>query len=148
MRAVDDVVMAAIRAAGVTLEDGFFRAPAEPGVPVRIDTPLPYAVYYSSIGDEHNPRLDGRRRRGSVFFSVTYVGIDRNQTKAAGERIRRAISGVRFAVSGHRTWPVQLQQSQRVRRDDGAVNPEGHPLFYGVDDYDLSLTINNQPAGV
>ena len=147
MRIVDEVILQAVRDAGVDVKDGQFLAPPVPGVPTKVYVPLPYAVYASSIGDDHNPRLDGRRRRRSVFFSWMYVGLDRNQTKACGERVRQAIDGVRFVIPGHNTWPVQLLESQRVRRDDDAIRQDGKPLFYGVDNYDLALTFNNQPVG-
>jgi hypothetical protein len=112
--------------------------------------PTPYAVYYSSVGDDpadadENMRLIGRRGRRSVFFAITYVGEDRNQTKWAGERIRNALSGRRLAIPGHRSWLVSVEESQRVRRDDDAIRPDGSPLFYGVDEYAVSITLN--PTG-
>ena len=102
--------------------------------------PLPYVVYYSSVGDDSNRRLSGRLARRSVFFTVTYVGLDRNQTKWAGEKVRAALQSRRFVVPGHRTWLCELLESQRVRRDDDAIRPDGSPLYYGVDNYQLPIT--------
>lgn len=110
---------------------------------------LPYAVYYSSLGDDpptdSNIRLTGQRGRRSVFFSVTYIGGDSRQTKWAGQKIRDALADVRLVVPGHRLWLVSVEESQRIRRDDEAVRPDGSPLFYGVDNYAVSLTLN--PTG-
>lgn len=106
---------------------------------------LPYAVFHSSLGDEpesdENSRLTGNRGRMSVFFTVMYVGLDRWQAKHAGQQVREAISGRRPSVSGHRVWKVQVEESQRVRRDDDIVRPGGERLFYGVDNYAVSITI-------
>lgn len=108
---------------------------------------LPYAVYYSSLGDDpptdENVRLAGQRGRRSVFFSVTYVGADNRQTKWAGQKIRDAIAGRRLVVPGHRVWLVSVEESQRIRRDDEAARPDGGPLFYGVDNYAVSITLNH-----
>lgn len=109
---------------------------------------LPYAVFYSSVGDEpeseENQRLTGRRGRLSVFWSITYVGGDRRQTKWAGEKIRRAFRGKRVVVAGARSWLINLEESQRVRRDDDAIRPDGSPLLYGVDNYSVSITLTPQ----
>ena len=106
---------------------------------------LPYAVFHSSLGDEPesaaNERLTGDRGRLSVFFTMTYVGADRRQSKWAGQKIRDALRGRRPSVSGHRMWKVSVEESQRVRRDDDAIRPDGSPLFYGVDNYAVSITI-------
>ena len=109
-----------------------------------VEYPLPYAVYFSSLGDDHSPRLTGRNTRRAVFFSVTYVGISPEQAKLAGQRIRDGLVDRRLVLSGRRTWLIGLEESQRIRRDDDAINPEGKPLYYGVDNYAVSIT--NSPA--
>lgn len=113
---------------------------------VRYETP--YAVFYSSLGDDpptpENMRLTGQRGRRSVFFSIVYVGADRRQAKHAGQRIRDALAGKRLIVGGHRVWLTDVEESQRVRRDDDAIRPDGSPLFYGVDEYAVSITLNHQ----
>lgn len=138
MRVVDDAVLSAIRNAGITIHDGLVETSID-GKVVNYD--LPYAVYYSSVGDDDNRRMTGRKRRRSVFFSITYVGLDRRQAKWAGEKIRDAIADRRISVPGYRTWLCDLQESQRVRRDDDAIRPDGSPLYYGVDNYALSIVL-------
>ena len=139
MRAVDDVVLARLEDAVFKVHDGFFGL-VDPLTKV-VDYPLPYAVYYSSVGDddEDTRRLSARISRDSVFFSITYVGSDRNQTKAAGEEIRDLLRRWRPDVPGMKAEIVQLLESQRVRRDDEAIRPDGQPLFYGVDNYAVGV---------
>jgi hypothetical protein len=161
---VDEAVFTALEAAGMWAEglhdengeaptsadmlrimDGLVEADNETNV-VRYDTP--YAVYYSSLGDDpptpENMRMSGQRGRRSVFFSVVYVGADRRQAKHAGQRIRDALAGKRLTVPGHRVWLTGVEESQRVRRDDDAIRPDGSPLFYGVDEYAVSITLNHE----
>lgn len=141
MRSVDDVVLALLEAGDVDIHDSDLALP-EDGVGRKIvPYSLPYAVYYSSIGSDENRRKSGRSARRSVFFSITYVGADRNQTKACGERIRNLLSDRPIAIPGHRAWLCQLLSSERVRRDDEVVRPDGSPLFYGVDSYDIAVTL-------
>lgn len=142
MRAVDDVLLPLIATSGVDIHDGLMLTDSTEGSPV-VTYDLPYAVYYSSIGDDDNRRLSGRRGRRSVFFTVTYVGQDRNQAKWAGEKIRALLQDKRIAVPGHKTWLCGLEESQRIRRDDDAIRPDGSPLFYGVDNYALSITLTH-----
>lgn len=161
MRAVDEAIFARIEAAGMwasglhdqdgtekpagvmAVFDGFADFDTDDKV-VRHE--LPYAVYYSSLGDDPptdaNERLTGQRGRRSVFFSITYVGGDNRQTKWAGQKLRDAIAGKRLTVPTHRVWLVSVEESQRIRRDDEAVRPDGTPLFYGVDNYAVSITLN------
>lgn len=156
MRVVDDVILARLgdpvagqayryfrNSVGVTIHDGFFDArPAEGQVIVTY--PLPYAVFYSSVGDddEETRRLRGNIPRESVFFSFTYIGLDRRQAKWAGERIRAQMKRWRPTVTGYKTEIVNLLESQRVRRDDEATRPDGAPLFYGVDNYAVGIHPN------
>lgn len=141
MRAVDNVILARLAAAGVDVHDGEMELPKAGVARKIVPYSLPYAVYYSSVGDDDRPRLTGRRARRSVFFSIIFVGADRNQAKACGERIRASLQDKRIAVPGHKAWLCQLQESQRVRRDDEVVRPDGSPLFYGVDNYALPITL-------
>lgn len=142
MRAVDTAVLAVLQATGIDINDGYVDADTGTNV---VSYPLPYAVYYSSVGDDDNRRLSGRKTRRSVFFTVTYVGRNRDQTKWAGEKLRAVLQGKRLTVPGHRMGLVDLQESQRIRRDDDAVRPDGSPLFYGVDNYAVSI-FNITPA--
>ena len=104
---------------------------------------MPYIVYHSSVGDDDNRRLSGRHGRRSVFFSFMYVGVDRNQAKWAGEKLRGVLQDKRVTVPGHRTWLCGLDESQRIRRDDDAIRTDGSPVFYGVDNYALSITLTH-----
>lgn len=148
MRVVDDAVLAALEATGVNIHDGLMLPDlaGNPDRPVKITYDLPYAVFYSNIGDDddENPRLIGRHTRRSVFFSLTIVGEDRWQVKWAGERIRTALQDTRLTIPGYRSWPIGLEESQRIRRDDDAIRSDGSPLFYGVDSYALSIALNHQ----
>lgn len=137
MRAVDDVLMPLIEAAVFNLDDGYVKSDNRTKI---VTYPIPYAVYMSSIGDDDNRRLSGRKARLSVYFSLKFVGEDRTQVKWIGERARAVLADKRIAIPGHRTWPCQLLSSSRVFRDDDAISPDGKPLFYSVDDYALSIT--------
>jgi len=140
MRVVDDVLLPRLQATGVTVHDGLVFADNTTNI---VSYALPYAVYYSSVGDDDNVRLTGRKRRRSVFFTVTYVGLDRTQAKWAGEKIRAVLQGKRIPIPGHQSFLCDLLESQRVRRDDDAIRPDGSPLFYGVDNYALSIILTN-----
>lgn len=108
---------------------------------VTISYPVPFATYTSSVGDDDNMRLSGRKTRRSVFFTFIYVGTTLEQTKWAGERLRLKLQRRRLGIEGYRTWPIGLEQSQRVRRDDNVMRPDGSPLWYGIDDYAVSISL-------
>lgn len=145
MRVVDDAILAIDYGDDLTLLDGY--VPSDTAGQT-VTYPVPYGVYYSSLGDEHAPRLTGRRTRTAVFFSITYVGLSREQAKWAGERFRNQLSDRRLVIPGHKLWLIGLEESQRVRRDDDAIRSDGKPLFYGVDNYSVSLTKTPvQPEG-
>ena len=110
---------------------------------------LPYVVYSSNYGSEETRRLAGRRTRRSVFMSLMFVGESPEQVKWAQQRVRDSFADRRIEIPGHKTWPVELMASQRIRRDDDALRPDGSPLFYAVDEYDHGLTLHTfQEAGV
>lgn len=143
MRAVDDVVLDLLRGASVDIHDGEFLL-SEPDTQRQVvPYETPYAVYYSSVGTDDRRRITGRSARRSVFFSITYIGGDRNQAKWLGEKIRDLLNDKPIVIPGHNSWLCQLQESQRVRRDDEVVRPGGKPLFYGVDNYALPITITH-----
>lgn len=147
MIVVDEAVLARLaRDPNLKVHDGLVVVRKDPARPVIYDYPLPYINFMSSVGDDDNRRLAGRRTRRSVFFALTYVGIDRQQTKAAGERARALLERWVPIIEGHVAWPCKLEESQRVRRDDDAVRPDGSPLFYGVDNYSVSITMTAIPA--
>lgn len=140
---VDDAILAALAADAPkvrVIEDraAFERDPTQR---VVIQGPFPYAVWRSAVGDDANMRLSGQKSRLSVPFWLTYVGENHRQAKLAGAHLRFALKDRRIAVPGHQTGLVSLQESQRIWRDDEAVNPLGKPLFYGVDSYAVSISI-------
>lgn len=146
MRVVDTAALAVLRDTGIAVYDGLTLVSTEPGKPMVITYTLPYAVYYSNVGDDHARRLSGFPSRRSVFISLTYVGLTAEQAKAAGERLRDAMQESRLEVPGHNVFLTDVQESQRIRRDDDAIRPDGRPLFYGVDNYAVSVTRTKQEA--
>lgn len=125
---------------GFAVYDGY-AAPVSDSDVVVVQYPLPYAVYYSNIGAPNARRLTGRDLGRTVFWSFNYVGSSRNQAKWVGERLRQALEGVRLTVPGHKVGLIEVQLSQRVRRDDDAIHADGSPLFYGIDDYALPIRL-------
>lgn len=144
MRVVDDAIITALRAAGITVHDG--DVPTERDGTV-VTAPLPYLVYFSNVGDdvEETMRIAGMRSARSVFFSWNCVGADRNQAKAVAERARDAVNDKRLVVPGWKVDLLKVETSQRVRRDDDAVRPDGAPLFYGVDEGSVVVRLKHQP---
>lgn len=142
MRAVDDVVLATLRAIpNLNVHDNYLQVEDTDAEGREIVTyAMPYVVFSSAVGDDDNRRLSGRERRRSVPFWLTYVGLTREQTKWCGEKCRTALKGRRLDVPGYRTWLVELEESQRVWRDDEAARPDGAPIYYGVDGYAVSIT--------
>jgi hypothetical protein len=141
VRSVDDANLATLRSIeGLGVYDSYVTTENDG---VTVNYPTPYAVYYSSVGDDSAPRLSGRTKRRSVFWSITYVGLSREQAKWAGELIRAALEGTRPTVADATgVGLIKVEESQRVRRDDDAIRPDGSPLFYGVDNYSLPININ------
>lgn len=110
---------------------------------VTLSYPVPFATYTSSLGDDDNPRLTGRRMRRSVFFVFTYVGISRTQAKWAGQRLRLKLERHRPVIAGVRAWPIKLELggSDRIRSDYNVLRPDGSALYYGIDRYAVSIII-------
>lgn len=156
MRVLDDYLVGThdpdtnILAGGYLTEIGFtiydVLTGIDPMAPdkVKISYPVPFATYTSSLGDDDNRRLSGRRGRRSVFFVFTYVGSTRQQAKWAGERLRARLERHRPALDGHRCWPITLELggSDRIRSDTAVMRPDGSPLFYGIDRYAVSLSMS------
>lgn len=142
MRVVDEAVMGILRDRGLNVHDNYMQVDQTDAEGRAIVTyAMPYLVYSSALGDDDNRRLTGRQQRRSVPFYITYVGLDRNQTKWLGERLREVLQGQRLVVPGHRSWLCNLQESQRIWRDNDATRADGSPLFYGVDIYAVSITL-------
>ncbi len=151
MRVVDEAILARLgtkqdaytyhdAATNLTVYDGLWNARKQ-GEPSVVDFPLPYATFYSSLGDDDRltQRLGAGIPRIEVPFQFTYVGLDRNQAKAAGERIRARLKRWRPVIDGLTTEFVQVTSSQRIRPDNDVVRPDGSPLFYGVDTYAVGV---------
>lgn len=146
MRVVDNVLLAALEATGVPIYDSEAQVSEKNAEGKYVVTyPLPYAVYRSNQGAIANPRLSGRKRRTSVLFTLMVVGIDRNQVKWANEKLRAVLIGRRFNIPGHKSYLCDLEESQRIWRDDDSVRPDGAPLFYLNDAYELSVTPAQAP---
>lgn len=140
MRVIDTALLAMLATTGLDVNDSFVDVDNSTNV---VAYPTPFLVYYSTIGDNHNYRLSGQYGRLSKFFTVMYVGLTPEQARGAGEKARAALCGKRVSGAGiHRSWPIDLEESQTVRRDDDAINPEGRPLYTGVDHYAVSVTLN------
>lgn len=106
-----------------------------------VQYPVPFATYASSIGADANPRLTGRPVRRSMFFSITYVGGTMDQAKWAGERLRLKLQRHRPVIDGYTCWPIlhNAEESRRIRHDDNVMRPDGSPLYYGIDDFAVSI---------
>jgi hypothetical protein len=104
-----------------------------------ISKALPYVVYLSNVGDDINRRLAGYNSRRSVFFATTYVGDSREQCKVAGEAVYAALADKRIPGMPANSGRIQLDTSDRIRRDDDAARPDGTPLFYGVTTWSVAL---------
>lgn len=155
MIVVDKLVLARMRVPDglghkLNVHEGEPVAHKDPLHPVEVDLPFPYVTYHSAIGDDDNPRLSARAMRRSVPFYLMYVGITEEQAKAAGQRARELLQRWRPPTSAaiRQAWPCKLEESQRVRRDDAAVQVGGGALYYGVDAYAVSIMLAAEPAGV
>lgn len=147
MIVVDTAVLTRLRSnVNLHVFDGLVLPTKDPDQPVRVNLPMPYINYTSAVGDDDNYRLAGRRQRRSVPFWLMYVGLDREQAKGAGEAARELLEGWLASIENHNVWRCKLEESQRIRRDDDALNPDGKPLFYGVDAYAISMQLALSPA--
>jgi len=102
-----------------------------------------YAIYTSSVGWDINPRLSGVSGARSVFFAVEIYGRTLEQAKWVGESIRDRLTGWRPVIPGHRCSLVNLEQSQRIRRDDEIVATDTHAVYVGLDEYAVVITVNH-----
>lgn len=156
---VDRAIIAALEAEGIRVGNGYIATdqdadafePGDPNEPTVITVELPYAVLYSNFGDDYKRRLSGFASKRSVFWQITYVGSTVDQVKWAQRRGRRALAR-RLDVlvydedtdeptgEKYETGLIDIEESQRVRRDDATVDPNGDPLFYGVDTHSVKVT--------
>lgn len=155
MLVVDDLILATLRGnefiAGDSTDDdhnvydGQMVPPRAPGAPPqKVVFAVPYLVYRSNIGLDQQRRLAGRRTRRSVFFELVYVGGSRDQAKWIGEVARFQLERTRLDLPepyNSRSGLIEVEDggSQRIWRDDDAVQPDGKPLYYGVDQYAVPI---------
>ena len=141
MRVVDTALLAMLATTGLDVNDTFVDVDNDTNV---VEYPTPFLFYAASIGDNHNPRLSGQYGRLSKFFTVGYIGLTPEQAMLAGQKARAALCGKRVSGAGiGRSWLIGIDESQRVRRDDDAINPDGRPLFAGFDLYSVSVTLDS-----
>lgn len=143
---IDAAILDRARSNGLpfVVHDGWFKArplAAEPGVPVVVDIPLPYANFMSSFGDDDHPRLNGRSHQREKFFRLFHVGVSREQVIGAIEMTRARLEGHRLVVAGVRVGLIVVDSSPLIFRDDGAVRADGGPVFSGVDNYTVRSSI-------
>lgn len=157
MHEVDRAIIAAVAAQGVDMHEGDVPTEQDAMNPdVRVITVgFPYAVLFSNFGDDNAPRLSGRSSQRSVFFQVTYVGLSMDQAKWVGRRQRAALGDKRLTVyrddpatgeqttATYRTGLISVDESQRVRADHEATDPEGQPVFFGVDTYSMNVSLTH-----
>lgn len=128
-----------------TVHDGWFPArplATEPGTPVVVDIDLPYANFMSSFGDDDEPRLNGRNHQREKFFRLFHVGLSREQVVGAIGMTRSRLEGKRPVVEGLQMGLIIVDSSPLIFRDDGAVRPDGRPLFSGIDNYTVRYSID------
>lgn len=142
MRVVDAALLAMLEATGIDTNDGFVDADNS-GNTVTVE--YPYFQYTSSLGDgSHNPRLSGHYGRLSHYFTVMYVGTDVDQARWAGEKARLALLGKRVSGTGiGKSWLIEIDESQSVRRADDAISEDDIPLYYGVFLCSVSVTLDS-----
>jgi len=145
VRVVDEAVITVLKGAGLAVMDSF--VPTDNENSKIVTYPLPFVVYYGALGVPSKPRLTGRRQQTVVGFMVTYVGIDRNQAKWEGEKARAVLEGRRLVIPGHKSGLVTLLTSPWVWRDDDMIRPDGKPIFYGRDTYEVPVFNTYTPEG-
>ncbi len=141
---VDAAVLARARTqTACPIIDGWFPTPAVPfGEPRVVDIPLPYATYMSSFGDDSEPRLNGKNAQREKFFRFYVAGISHEQVVAAIAWIRAQLEGFRVTIpDGREVSLAVVDSSPLIFRDDGAVRPDGKPIFAGLDNYTVRFPI-------
>jgi hypothetical protein len=133
MSAADTALLALLATTNVDVNDTVVDSDNSGQV---VTFPTPYFVYESSTGDdnqESTERLSGPGDKRSHFFSLAYIGDTPEQARAAGAKAHAAFRRTRITGTGIRSSGfITVDESQRVRRDDDAINPDGHALYRGV----------------
>jgi hypothetical protein len=115
--------------------------PGQALLPVVVEREMPYAVYFGSTGLPSRRRLSGHRSHQSVYFSFRGVGISDEQARWVMQELQDTLEGLRLVVPGRQTGLVSVDGSNRVFRDDEAVQPNGGPVFYGEDYYAVGVKL-------
>lgn len=123
----------------------FARTGPNPLEPVIVTKKLPYAVFYGGPGTPVRRRASGEYSKRSEFFGFRSVGITREQAEWVLEELQDALLYTRLVLSsGRGVELVSVEQSNRIFRDDEAVQPNGGPIFYGEDYYSVRVMLNKR----
>lgn len=137
--------MQRLRDADLAVMDGFVPTSNDNSKVVSYE--LPFVVYYGAPGVPSTMRLTGRRQQTNVGFMVTSVGIDRNQAKWACEKARAELEGRRLILAGRKSGLITCLTSPWVWRDDDMIRPDGKPIFYARDTYEVPVFNTYTPEG-
>jgi hypothetical protein len=101
----------------------------------------------SSFGDDSEPRVNGRNAQREKFFRLYVAGISREQVVGALCQLRAFLEGHRLVLGdGRRPGIINVDSSPIIFRDDGAVRPDGRPIFAGLDNYTVRFPIRRLVA--
>jgi hypothetical protein len=92
-----------------------------------------YVVLYPDSGLPEDTGLDLDADQVEMLLQATYVGTTVEQALWVAERVRARLVNATPTVAGRVCWPLSIQVSQPLRRDDD-VTP---PLYFAVDVYEL-----------
>lgn len=95
-----------------------------------------YAVLYPGMTGPTDGPASGDSFDAPQSWQVTYVGSSAEQADDIRDDCRGALLGAVLTVTGRACWPVELADSQPVRRDDD-VDP---PLYYAADRFTARTT--------
>lgn len=124
-----DVVVAALRAAGIRTGDGIAKDTTG-------DLAVPYTVVYPFSGVYDGP-VSAPSADAAPVLQVTSVGLTRGSAEHTALLAGAVMLGPLAAPAGFVYAGVAVRElSQGIRRDDDPVPP----LFFAVDHYRFSLT--------
>lgn len=133
-----DVILTVLRSvANLDVYDG--HVTDSDGNAKTISAPLPYAVFYSLTRVPTGDSLAGSASARLQTFQVSFVGETRAQAELVSIDTRAALDR-RFVQFVDREAFVRLNDdSLDATRDDTWTRPDGGPLFYGADRYDVAI---------
>lgn len=100
-----------------------------------ISVSLPYVVFYSTPGYDRDERAGGQVGGRVLEFTITGVGMNRDQAKRVLDNARDMLSRKRLNTN----LIIRQPDNQPVRREDTYTRPGGRPLFYGIDKYAVAI---------